>query len=34
MDLPLNNKRYSPDASSNVNYFLFWWLMWSVVYIK
>jgi len=25
---------YSTNASSNINYVLFLWLMWSVVYMK
>jgi len=32
LHLPFSDVRYSLDASSNVIYFLFLWLMWSVVY--
>ena len=31
---PFDDVRYSPDASSTVNYILFLWLMLSVVYMK
>jgi len=34
MHLPFDSIRYSPNCSSNVNYFLFWRLMRSVVYMK